>query len=153
MGRVEGKVAFITGGARGQGRLHALRLAEEGADVIGVDVCAQLESVPYELAGREDLDETGREGGGTGRRMFAREADVRDLGALRAAVEDGVAELGRLDVVIANAGIFSVGGTIADMEEQTWQEMIDVNLTGVFHTLKVCVPHLNDGGSVIITSS
>ena len=153
MGRVQGKVAFITGAARGQGRLHAVRLAEEGADVIGVDVCAPIETVPYELASPDDLDETARQVQVAGRRAVVREADVRDLDALRTALEAGVAELGRLDVVIANAGIFSVGAPIADMEPQTWQEMIDVNLTGVFHTLKVAVPHLNDGASVIIISS
>ena len=153
VGRVQDKVAFITGAARGQGRLHAARLAEEGADIIGVDACSQLESVPYALPGPDDLRETVRQVEATGRRMVARQADVRDVAALRAAVDEGVAELGSIDVVVANAGIWSPGGSIADMDEQTWQEMLDVNLTGVFHTLKVAVPHLNDGGSVIITSS
>ena len=109
MARVQGKVAFITGVARGQGRLHAVRLAEEGADIIGVDLCAQLDTVPYEMPDREDLDETVRQVEATGRRIFVRQADVRDLGALRTALDEGVAELGRLDIVIANAGIFSVG--------------------------------------------
>jgi (+)-trans-carveol dehydrogenase len=153
VGRVEGKVVFITGAARGQGRNHAVRLAEEGADIIAVDLCEQLESVPYGMPTSEDLDETARLVEATGRRIVARKADVRDLGALRAALDEGVAELGSLDVAIANAGIFSVGGPVADIEEQAWHEMIDVNLTGVFYTLKASVPHLNDGASVIITSS
>ena len=107
VGRVQDKVAFITGAARGQGRLHAARLAEEGADIIGVDACSQLESVPYALPGPDDLRETVRQVEVTGRRMVARQADVRDVAALRAAVDEGVAELGRVDVVVANAGALS----------------------------------------------
>jgi NAD(P)-dependent dehydrogenase (short-subunit alcohol dehydrogenase family) len=150
---VDGKVVFITGAARGQGRNHAVRLAEHGADIIAVDLCEQLESVPYAMPSSDDLGETVRLVEATGRRIIATKTDVRELSELRTAIDAGVSELGRLDVVIANAGIFSVGGPIVDIEDQAWREMIDVNLTGVFHTLKVSVPHLADGGSVIITSS
>jgi len=108
-GRVEGKVAFITGTARGQGRSHAIRLAEEGADIIAVDICAQVGSVPYPMATPEDLAETVKEVEALDRRIVATQADVRDYGALKKALDDGVAELGRLDIVSANAGIASTG--------------------------------------------
>lgn len=153
MGRVEGKVAFITGAARGQGRNHALRLAQEGADIIAVDLCEQIGSVPYDMPTSEDLEETVRLVEDADRRIHASKADVRDPDGLRAALEQGVAEFGPLDIVLANAGIFSVAGPIAEIDDQVWRDMIDVNLTGVFNTLKVAVPHINDGGSVIITSS
>jgi SDR family mycofactocin-dependent oxidoreductase len=153
MGRVEGKVALITGAARGQGRNHAVHLAREGADVVAVDACAQVESAPYGMPTPEDLQETARQVEAAGRRAVARQADVRDLEGLRAAVQTGVDELGALDIVIANAGILSIPGPVVEIGEQTWQEMIDVNLTGVFHTLKVSVPHLSDGASVIVISS
>jgi SDR family mycofactocin-dependent oxidoreductase len=155
MGRVEGKVAFITGAARGQGRSHALRLAEEGADIIAVDTTAKLDSVPYPLATAEDLAETVRLVEALDRRIVAREADVRDSAALVAAVEEGVAELGRLDIVLANAGISSPAPTL-EMPDQTWQDMLDINLTGVWKSLKASVPHIiagGRGGAVVITSS
>ena len=155
MGRVEGKVAFITGAARGQGRSHALRLAEEGADIIAVDTTATITSVPYPLATAEDLAETVRQVEALDRRIVAREADVRDSAALAAAVGEGVAELGRLDIVLANAGISSPAPTL-EMSDETWQDMIDVNLTGVWRSLKASVPHIiagGRGGSVVITSS
>ena len=155
MGRVEDQVAFITGAARGQGRSHAVRLAEEGADIIAVDTTAPMRTVPYPLATAEDLAETVRLVEKTGRRIVAADADVRDLRRLTEVVDRGVAELGRLDIVVANAGIFSPADTLA-MSEETWQEVIDVNLTGVWKTLKVSVPHIIDGGrggSVVITSS
>src|SRR5690348_16322092 len=123
MGRVDGKVAFITGAARGQGRNHALRLAEQGADILAIDLCEQLDSVPYDMPGSEDLDETVRLVQATGRRIVSLKADVRDFDGLRAAVEQGVEELGRLDIAIANAGIFSVGGPIVDIDLQAWHEM------------------------------
>src|SRR5436190_14452963 len=128
-GRVEGKVAFVTGAARGQGRSHALRLAEEGADIIAVDVCRQLASVPYPMATPDDLAETAKLVEDLDRRIVVREADVRDSAQLAEVVAEGVAELGRLDIVVANAGIFSMSPTF-ELDDDTWQEMLDVNLTG-----------------------
>src|SRR5690606_2232414 len=141
MGTLDGKVAFITGAGRGQGRSHAVRFAREGADIIAVDTTAEAKSVPYPLATAEDLAETARLVEGEGRRIFARDADVRDLAALTAAVDEGVKALGRLDIVVANAGISSPAPTLG-MSEDTWQEMIDINLTGVWKTLKASVPHI-----------
>ena len=155
MGRMEGKVAFITGAARGQGRSHALRLAQEGAEIIAVDVCRQLETVPYPMSTPDDLAETAKLVEELDRRIVAQEADVRQLSSLEAAVEAGLSEFGHIDVVCANAGI----GTFApglEMDEQTWDEMIDVNLSGVWKTIKAAVPPMVEarrGGSVIITSS
>jgi (+)-trans-carveol dehydrogenase len=154
-GRVEGKVAFITGAARGQGRSHAIRLAQEGADIIAVDLCGQVDSVPYPMSTPEDLAQTVKEVEALDRRIVASQADVRDYGALKAALDAGVAELGRLDIVSANAGISSVGRA-DELPEQTWQDMIDTNLTGVWHAAKAAIPHLKAGGrggSIIITSS
>jgi len=153
-GRVEGKVAFITGAARGQGRSHAIRLAEEGADIIAVDLCGQIGSVPYGMATPADLAETVKEVEALDRRIVASRADVRDYGAVKAALDEGVAQLGRLDIVSANAGIFSFA-TMEDLEETQWQDMIDVNLTGVWHAAKAAIPHLRaaGGGSMILTSS
>jgi SDR family mycofactocin-dependent oxidoreductase len=154
-GRLEGKVAFITGAARGQGRSHAIRLAQEGADIIAVDLVKQIESVPYAMSRPEDLTETVKEVEALDRRIIATEADVRDFAALKAAVDDGVAQLGRLDIVSANAGIFSEGRS-DELPEQTWQDMIDTNLTGVWHTAKAAIPHIKAGGrggSIILTSS
>ena len=154
-GRVQGKVAFITGAARGQGRSHAIRLAQEGADIIAVDLCGQVESVPYPLATPDDLAQTVKEVESLDRRIVATQADVRDYDALKAAVDRGVAELGRVDIVSANAGIFSAG-PIEELAEHSWQDVIDINLTGVWHTCKAAVPHLIDGGrggSIVITSS
>jgi (+)-trans-carveol dehydrogenase len=154
-GRVEGKVAFVTGAARGQGRSHALRLAEEGADIIAVDIAGQIDTVPYAMATPDDLAETVKEVEALDRRIVATQADVRDYGAVKAALDDGVAQLGRLDIVAANAGIFSFGKADV-LEEQTWQDMIDVNLTGVWHAVKAAIPHLKaggQGGSIVLTSS
>jgi SDR family mycofactocin-dependent oxidoreductase len=153
-GRVAGKVAFITGAARGQGRSHAIRLAQEGADIIAVDLAGQVATVPYPMATPQDLAETVREVEALDRRIVATQADVRDYGALKAALDDGVAQLGRLDIVSANAGIFSFG-TLEELDDATWQDMIDVNLTGVWHTAKAAIPHLRaaGGGSIILTSS
>jgi (+)-trans-carveol dehydrogenase len=155
-GRVEGKVAFITGAARGQGRSHAVRLAQEGADIIGIDVCKQLDDVPFPMSTPEDLAETVSLVEKEGRRMLATQADVRDLAAMKAAVDSGVEELGRLDIVVANAGLGTSGSPIADMDEKVWRDMIDVNLGGVFLSAKVAIPHLKAGGrggSIILTSS
>ena len=154
-GRLEGKVAFITGAARGQGRSHAVRLAQEGADIIAVDLCAQVDSVPYQMATPEDLADTVKQVEALDRRIVATQADVRDYGALKAALDDGVAQLGRLDIVAANAGIFSFGRA-EELPEQTWQDMIDTNLTGVWHAAKAAIPHLiagGRGGSIVLTSS
>jgi SDR family mycofactocin-dependent oxidoreductase len=153
-GRVEGKVAFVTGAARGQGRSHAIRLAEEGADIIAVDLVSQIDTVPYPMSTPDDLAETVKEIEALDRRVVATQADVRDFGALKAAVDAGVAELGRLDIVSANAGIFSFG-TMEELEEQAWQDMIATNLTGVWHAAKAAIPHLRAAGkgSMILTSS
>jgi len=154
MGRVEGKVAFITGAARGQGRSHAIRLAEEGADIIAVDINEQIESVPFPMGTAEDLAQTVKEVEALDRRIIATRADVRDYQALKAAVDEGVAQLGRLDIVVANAGIVSFAPTV-DLTEQSWQDVIDVNLTGVWHTAKATIPHLRaaGGGSMTLISS
>jgi (+)-trans-carveol dehydrogenase len=155
-GRVEGKVAFITGAARSQGRSHALRLAQEGADVIAVDICAPVESISmYPPATEEDLAETVRQVEALDRRIVATKADVRDPAALRAAVDDGVAQLGRLDIVLANAGVFEIQPSL-ELTDDAWQEMIDINLTGVWNTCRVALPHLiagGRGGSIVLTSS
>jgi (+)-trans-carveol dehydrogenase len=155
-GRVEGKVAFITGAARGQGRSHAIRLAQEGADIIAVDLCNQIDTVPYPMATADDLAQTVKEVEALDRRIVAVQADVRDFAALKSAVDEGVAQLGRLDIVSANAGISSPAGPAEEISEQQWQDMIGVNLTGVWHTVKAAIPHLKAGGrggSIILTSS
>ncbi len=155
MGLLDGQVAFITGAARGQGRSHALALAQEGADIIAVDMCRQAETVPYPMATPKDLAETVAQVEVLDRRIIASEVDVRDLGALTAAVDQGVAELGRLDIVLANAGIVTIEPTLS-MSEAVWDEMIEINLTGVWKTIRAAVPHIiagGQGGSVVITSS
>jgi SDR family mycofactocin-dependent oxidoreductase len=153
-GRVAGKVAFITGAARGQGRSHAIRLAEEGADIIAVDICEDIASAGYGLATEADLAETVKAVEALDRRIFARKADVRDASALKAAVDAGVAELGKLDIVSANAGICTVQ-TWDEVTPAVWQDTLDTNLTGVWNTMVVAAPHLiaNGGGSIICTSS
>ena len=154
MGRLDGKVAFITGAARGQGRSHAERLAEEGADIIGVDLCADMESVHYPLGTAEELEATVAAVQERGRRAVMRQADVRDRDRLGTVVRDGVDELGRLDIVVANAGIAPLGLEADDLA--VWQDVIDVNLTGVFNTLRVAVPHViagGRGGAIVLTSS
>jgi len=155
MGRLENKVAFITGAARGQGRSHAVRLAQEGADIIAIDICEQIETVPYEMSSEADLEETVRLVEQEDRRIVARKADVRDFDGLKAAVDAGVAELGRLDIICANAGISGFGSVI-DITQQQWKDVTDVDQTGVWHTCKAAVPHITahgEGGSIIITSS
>lgn len=153
MGKLEGKVAFITGAARGQGRSHAVRLAEEGADVIAVDLCGQIDSVAYPMATPEDLDETVRLVEALDRRIVARQADVRDAGALRSALDAGVAELGPVDIVLANAGIAPMS---LSPQGQEWLDVIDVNLTGVYNTVEAVRPSLverGQGGAIVLTSS
>ena len=155
-GRVEGKVAFITGAARGQGRAHAVRLAREGADIIAVDICKQIDSVQIPLSTPEDLAETADLVKGHNRRIYTAEVDVRDFDALKAAVDAGVEQMGRLDIIIANAGIGNGGATLDKTSELDWTDMIDVNLGGVWKTVKAGVPHIlagGRGGSIILTSS
>src|SRR6201996_8459430 len=155
VGRVAGKVAFITGAARGQGREHAIRLAEEGADIIAVDVCEDIDGVAYPGATEADLADTADLVEKSGCRIVTAKADVRDLTSLAAALEQGVAALGPLDIVVANAGISGSPAPAALIEESAWQTMLDINLTGVWHTIKVAVPHMSDGrgGSIILVSS
>jgi SDR family mycofactocin-dependent oxidoreductase len=156
-GRLQGKVAFITGAARGQGRSHAVRMAEEGADIIAVDICADIDTVTaYNLATEADLAETVKLVEALDRRIVAEKADVRDIEALTQAVDRGVAQLGRLDTVVANAGIFSHSLESHNLSEQAWADVIDVNQTGVWHTVKAAMPHIlatGSGGSLILISS
>ncbi|WP_197375655.1 mycofactocin-coupled SDR family oxidoreductase [Mycolicibacterium baixiangningiae] len=156
-GRVEGKVAFITGAARGQGRSHAIRLAEEGADIIAVDVCAPISShTQIPPATPDDLAQTADLVKGLNRRIVTAEVDVRDFDALDSVVRSGVEQLGRLDIVVANAGIGNGGQTLDKTSEDDWRDMIDVNLSGVWKTVKAAVPHIlsgGAGGSIILTSS
>ncbi|BDE60994.1 mycofactocin-coupled SDR family oxidoreductase [Rhodococcus hoagii] len=154
-GRLEGKVALITGAARGMGRAQAVRFAQEGADIIAVDVCAPVEHSTTPGASPEDLAETVRQVESLGRKICAFEADVRDQQALTSAVDAGVEALGRLDVICATAGISSSGAAV-EMGAERWQTMLDVNLTGVWRTCKAGIPHIVDGGrggSIILISS
>jgi (+)-trans-carveol dehydrogenase len=156
-GRVEGKVAFITGAARGQGRAHAVRLAQEGADIIAIDICKKIDTVDVIAASTpEDLAETADLVKGHNRRIVTAEVDVRDYDALKAAVDSGVEQLGRLDIIVANAGIGNGGQTLDKTSEADWTAMIDINLSGVWKTVKAGVPHIlagGRGGSIILTSS
>jgi SDR family mycofactocin-dependent oxidoreductase len=152
---LQGKVALITGAARGQGRSHAVRLAQEGVDIIAIDIAMQIDSVPYPLATPEDLELTRKEVDAIGRGVFTAQADVRDFDALKAAVDAGVAELGRLDIVIANAGIVALGADEPD-PTKVFIDTLMTNLTGVRHTVHAAVDHLigqGDGGAIVITSS
>jgi (+)-trans-carveol dehydrogenase len=156
-GRVEGKVAFITGAARGQGRAHAVRLAQEGADIIAVDICKKIDTVDLIAASTpEDLAETADLVKGHNRRIYTAEVDVRDYDALKAAVDTGVEQLGKLDIIVANAGIGNGGQTLDKTSEADWTAMIDINLSGVWKTVKAGVPHIlagGNGGSIVLTSS
>ena len=156
-GRVEGKVAFITGAARGQGRSHAVRLAQEGADIIAVDICGPIDTVNMiPPATPEDLAETADLVKGFDRRIVTAEVDVRDYDAVKAAVDSGVEQLGGLDIIVANAGIGNGGNTLDKTSEEDWTAMIDINLGGVWKTVKAGVPHIlagGRGGSIILTSS
>lgn len=154
--RLEGKVALVTGAARGLGRSIAVRMAEEGADIVAVDVCRPIEGVPIPLATGDDLAETAALVKNAGRGIHTAEADVRDYDALAAAVGAGVERLGRLDVVVANAGIGNGGVPLDQVEERDWTDMIDVNLAGVWKTVKAAVPHVvagGQGGAVVMISS
>ena len=155
MGRLDGKVAFITGGARGQGRSHAVMMAEEGADIITLDLCEQVDSVEYPMATPEDLEETSRLVEKTGRRIVARQADVRDFDAVSEVLAEGLSELGRLDFVLANAGIMAMLGE-QGRQRRAFYDSVDVLLTGAFHTCEAAIPVLieqDQGGAIVITSS
>jgi SDR family mycofactocin-dependent oxidoreductase len=152
---LEGHVAFITGAARGQGRAHAVRLARDGVRIIGIDICADIASMDYPNATEVDLAETVKQVEAIGGAMIATKADVRDLAAIQTAVDQGVERYGRLDIVIANAGIVRLGDEPDDYLT-LWRDIVDTNLTGVFITVKACTQHLIDGGrggSIVITSS
>jgi len=156
MGLVDGKVALVTGAGRGQGRSHALKLASEGADVIAVDIGGgRVDTISYELASEADLNATIKEVEGMGRRAVKAVADVRSLSDLQAAVDAGLSELGKIDIVCANAGIGS-WAVAWEMTEQQWKDMIDINLTGVFNATRAALPSMverGEGGSVVLTSS
>jgi SDR family mycofactocin-dependent oxidoreductase len=149
-GRVRGKVAFVTGAARGQGRSHAVRLAEEGADIIAVDLCRDLDTIGYPMAVPEDLEETARLIEKTGQGAVIAQADVRDVAQLRAALEQGVAEFGRLDIVVAQAGVAGMKG---QPPLQAWCDVINTNLMGTINAIQVALPHLGEGASIIATGS
>ncbi|MFD6859347.1 mycofactocin-coupled SDR family oxidoreductase [Rhodococcus sp. NPDC060090] len=156
-GRVEGKVALVTGAARGQGRSHAVRLAQEGADIIALDICGPIrENAQIAPATPEDMAETVELVKGFSRRIVTLETDVRDFDAVKAAVDAGVEQLGRLDIIVANAGIGTGGAPLHETDEFDWQEMQDINLSGVWKSVKAGVPHMiagGQGGSIILTSS
>jgi SDR family mycofactocin-dependent oxidoreductase len=155
MGTLDGKVAFITGIARGQGRSHALRLAGQGADIIGIDICRDIASMDYPNASPADLAQTAKLIEQLGRRALTSEADVRDAAAVRRAVDEGVAELGRLDIVLSNAGIVRLGPAAGD-PAPLWRDIIETNLSGCFHVVDAVVPHLiagGRGGVIVITGS
>ena len=155
-GTLEGRVAFVTGAARGQGRAHAVRLAAEGADVVAIDVCGPIsDTITYPAATSEELAETARQVEGTGRKVLAREVDIRDLAAQQQVVADAIEQFGRLDVVVANAGVLS-WGRMFEMSEEQWDSVIDVNLNGTWRTLRAAVPAMieaGNGGSIIVVSS
>ena len=150
MGRVQGKVAFVTGAARGQGRSHAVRLAEEGADIIAVDRCEDFETIGYPMATLEDLEEMAQFVEKTGQRIVTAKADVRDAGQLKTALENGIAELGKLDIVVAQAGIAGMKG---NPPLQAWIDVINTNLIGTINAIQVALPHLGEGASIIATGS
>jgi SDR family mycofactocin-dependent oxidoreductase len=153
MGKLDGRVAFITGAARGQGRSHAIRLAQEGADILAVDICAQIDSVTYSMSTPSDFTETVRAVEAEGRRILARQGDVRDEAALRAAIDEGTGSLGPVNIVVANAGIAPMSIEANDRE---WGDVLDVNLTGVYNTVAAALPSMIDGargGAIVLTSS
>ena len=155
MGTLTGKVAFITGAARGQGRSHAIRLAQEGANIIAVDLCGDIATIPYPLGSEEELAITVKEVEAAGSRIVAAQADVRDYAGLGAALDKGLDEFGRLDIVLANAGVAAMSTNEKD-RQGIWRDVIGVNLTGVWNTMEVTVPKLveaGNGGAIVLTSS
>jgi SDR family mycofactocin-dependent oxidoreductase len=150
VGRVEGKVAFITGAARGQGRSHAVRLAEEGADIIAVDICADIETIGYSMAKPEDLEETAKLVEKTGRGVYTAQADVRNADQLRTALEGGLKEFGKVDIVVAQAGVAGMKG---QPPLQAWTDVMNTNLVGTMNAIQVALPHLKEGASIIATAS
>jgi (+)-trans-carveol dehydrogenase len=156
MSKLEGKVAFITGAARGQGRSHAVRLAEDGADIVAVDVCAEIETVPYSLGTADELAETAALVEKAGRRCVTATADIRSLEQLEAAVALAKETFGRIDILVSNAGIWSMSADSWSLDEETWQTMIDINLSGQWKTAKAVIPTMIEGGTggaITITSS
>ncbi|WP_260741240.1 mycofactocin-coupled SDR family oxidoreductase [Mycobacterium sp. SMC-2] len=149
-GRVAGKVAFVTGAARGQGRSHAVRLAEEGADIIAVDLCCDVDTIGYPMAAPEDLDETARLVEKTGQAVVTARADVRDAAQLQAALDTGLAEFGKLDIVVAQAGVAGMKG---QPPLRAWCDVINTNLIGTINAIQVALPHLGAGASIIATGS
>ncbi len=149
-GRVKGKVAFVTGAARGQGRSHAVRLAEEGADIIAVDLCRDIDTIGYPMASPEDLDETARLIEKTGQSAVIAQADVRDAAQLQAALDSGLAEFGKLDIVVAQAGVAGMKG---QPPLKAWCDVINTNLIGTINAIQVALPHLSEGASIIATGS
>lgn len=154
MGRLDNKVALITGAARGQGRAHAVRMAEEGADIVAIDVCGPVTTAPYALATPEDLAETAKLVEELDQRVLTRQVDVRDLAGLQSVVADAVTEFGGVDILSAGAGIVSFG-PCWELTEEQWQEMLDVNLTGIWKTCKAVIPQMIErgSGSIVLTSS
>ena len=154
MGKLDGRVALITGGARGQGRSHALTLAREGADIVVCDIAAQIDTVPYPMGTQDQLEETVRLVEDLDRRCVAVQADVRDGAQMRAVVDRALSEFGKIDILLANAGIFSFG-TIAEMSDQMWDDMIDTNLKGVFNAMRAVLPHMIErrSGRIVATAS
>lgn len=155
-GSLQGRAAFVTGAARGQGRAHAIGLARAGADIIALDICAPVsDSVTYPPATQEDLAETARAVEAEGRKILARQVDTRDDAALRQLVADGVEQFGRLDVLVANAAVLS-WGRLWELTDEQWNTVIDVNLTGTWRTIRAAVPAMieaGNGGSIVIVSS
>jgi SDR family mycofactocin-dependent oxidoreductase len=156
VGSLEGQVALVTGAARGQGRAHAIRLAAGGANILAIDLCGPVsETIPYESAIPDELAQTARAVKAAGRDVLAREVDIRDLAALQQVVADGVAQFGRLDIVVANAGVLSFN-RLWEMSEEQWETVIDVNLNGTWRTIRAAVPAMieaGNGGSIVIVSS
>jgi len=150
VGRVEGKVAFITGAARGQGRSHAVKLASEGADIIAIDICRNIDSMGYAMATPEDLEETVRLVEKEGRRIVAVQADVREAAQVKSALEQGLAEFGKIDIVVAQAGVAGMKG---EPQTQAWADVVDTNLVGTLNAIHAALPHLTEGGSIIATGS
>jgi len=155
MGMLDGKVAFISGAARGQGRSHALRLAEEGANIIAFDICGQIDSIPYQMGTADDLEQTVKAVESLGRKIVARTADVRDASSLQQVVSEGTRELGPIDIVVANAGIAAIGGKDNDTE-RGFRDTVDVNLIGVWNTVRAATPSMQaagKGGAIVLVSS